>query len=208
MAALPPETTDVSRPFTNTGVDFTGPFEIKNYTGRACLITKGYVCFFLCFATKAIHLEATSDLSTSTFLGAFARFVARRGCPRAMYSDNGTSFVGANIALRHDFKKFTTEASHLTMQSNLHHEVNWHFIPPGAPHMGRLWEAGVKSFKTHFRKVANATCFTMEELSTLLAKMEACLNSRPISPISDNPESLEPQTPRHFLIGSPLLAIA
>ncbi|XP_020713016.1 uncharacterized protein LOC110117666 [Ceratitis capitata] len=169
MAALPPERTELSRPFTNTGVDFTGPFDIKNYTGRACLITKGYVCVFVCFATKAIHPEATSDLSTSTFLAAFARFVARRGCP-------------------------------------LHEETNWHFIPPGAPHVGGLWEAGVKSFKTHFRRVANAMRFTMEEFSTLLAKIEACLNSRPISPLSDNPESIEPLT--HFLIGSPLLAIA
>jgi len=51
-----------------------------NHTGRACLITKGYVCVFVCFATKAIHLEPTSDLTTENVLAAFARFVARRGC--------------------------------------------------------------------------------------------------------------------------------
>ncbi|XP_075167708.1 uncharacterized protein LOC142239832 [Haematobia irritans] len=41
MASLPPERTFLSRPFTNTGVDFTGPFNIKNYKTRVCLITKG-----------------------------------------------------------------------------------------------------------------------------------------------------------------------
>ncbi|XP_075157647.1 uncharacterized protein LOC142230914 [Haematobia irritans] len=91
MASLPPERCTISLPFTHTGLDFAGPFDIKNYTGRACLITKGYVCVFVCFSTKAIHLEATSDLSTQTFLAAFSRFVSRRGCPLHLHSDNGTT---------------------------------------------------------------------------------------------------------------------
>ncbi|KAH8272612.1 hypothetical protein KR018_004509, partial [Drosophila ironensis] len=74
MGALPVERVTFSRPFTHTGVDFAGPFDIKNYTGRACLITKGYVCVFVCFSTRAIHLEATSDLTTDKFLAAFSRF--------------------------------------------------------------------------------------------------------------------------------------
>ncbi|XP_004519864.1 uncharacterized protein LOC101462372 [Ceratitis capitata] len=159
----------------------------------------GYVCVFVYFATKAIHLEATSDVLASTSLAAFSRFVSRRGYPRNVYSDNGTNFVGASKALRQDFKRFMTEAPSLTVQSYTHQEINWHFIPPGAPHMGGLWEAGV---------VSKTMRFTMEEFSTLLAKIEACLNSRPISPLSDNPESTEPLTPGHFLIGIPLLAIA
>ena len=67
MAALPSERTEIYLSFAHTG----GPFDIKNLTGRKCLITKGYVCIFVCFSTKAIHLEATSDLSTTTFLSAF-----------------------------------------------------------------------------------------------------------------------------------------
>ena len=74
MAALPPERTQINKPFTNVGVDFAGLFDIKAYNGRACRITKGYVCVFVCFATKAIHLEPTSDLSTQAFMAAFARF--------------------------------------------------------------------------------------------------------------------------------------
>ncbi|KAH8274173.1 hypothetical protein KR026_006209, partial [Drosophila bipectinata] len=74
MGKLPKEQTSFSRPFTHTGVDYASPFEIKNYTGRACLITKGYVLVFVCFSTKAIHLEPTSDLTTEKFLAAFARF--------------------------------------------------------------------------------------------------------------------------------------
>ncbi|XP_065365574.1 uncharacterized protein LOC135958605 [Calliphora vicina] len=76
----------------------------------------------------------------------------------------------------------------------------------GAPHMGGLWEAGVKSFKAHFRKTAGCHKYTHEELSTLLSKIESCLNSRPISPVSTDPTDLCALTPGHFLIGSPILA--
>lgn len=74
--------------------------------------------------------------------------------------------------------------------------------------MGGLWEAGVKSFKLHFRKMAGNYKFTFEEFSTILARVEACLNSRPISPISENPNDILALTPGHFLIGGPLLSIA
>lgn len=84
--------------------------------------------------------------------------------------------------------------------------MSWRFIPAGAPHMGGLWEAGVKSFKLHFRKYALGLKFTFEELSTVLSRIEACLNSRPISPLSENAEDITALTPGHFLIGAPLLA--
>jgi len=50
MCDLPTDRVSFSRSFTYTGIDYAGPFEIKNYTGRACLITKVYVlrvCVFL-----------------------------------------------------------------------------------------------------------------------------------------------------------------
>ncbi|XP_017485290.1 PREDICTED: uncharacterized protein LOC108373859 [Rhagoletis zephyria] len=72
--------------------------------------------------------------------------------------------------------------------------------------MGGLWEAGVNSFKSHFKKVASAHKYTFEELSTLLCRIEACLNSRPLSPSSNEPNDLEPLTPGHFLTGGHLMA--
>ncbi|XP_073821196.1 uncharacterized protein [Musca autumnalis] len=202
MAALPPERTQFSRPFTQTGLDFAGPFDIKSYSGRNCRISKGYVCVFVCFSTKAIHLEATSDLSTPTFLAAFSRFISRRGCPLHLHSDNGTTFVGASKVLAKEFIQTSHEA---IISGYAHQNLSWHFIPPGAPHMGGLWEAGVKSFKAHFKKVAKNFKHTFEEFQTLLSKIEACLNSRPLSPMSQDPSDLSALTPGHFLIGSPIL---
>ena len=144
MAALPSARTELSRPLTDTGIDFTGPFEIKNYTGRACLITKGYVCVFVCFSTKVIHLEATSDLSTTTFLSAFQRFVSRRGCPLHLHSDNGTSFVGASKILAREF----VQTSKQIIAANYGHQnIQWHFIPAGAPHMGGFGKQEYKASK-------------------------------------------------------------
>jgi len=65
--------------------------------------------------------------------------------------------------------------------------LHYQFIPPGAPHMGGLWEAGAKSFKTLFYKSTATRKYTFEELSTLLSKIEACLNSRPLPPMSEDP---------------------
>ena len=157
---------------------------------------KDYVCVFVCFSTKAIHLEAKSDLSTTTFLSAFQRFVARRGCH--LHSNNGTNFVGACIILARAFVQTTKQANPANYG---HQNVQWHFLLAGAPHMGGLWEAGVKSFKAHIRKIGGPFKYTFEEFSTLLVRIEACLNSRPISPQSDDPSGLSALTPGHFITG-------
>nr|XP_041631713.1 uncharacterized protein LOC121502377 [Drosophila kikkawai]XP_041633461.1 uncharacterized protein LOC121503259 [Drosophila kikkawai] len=189
----------------SSSMDFAGPFDIKSYVGRGCKVTKGYVCVFVCFSTRAIHLEATSDLTTEKFLAAFSRFSARRGCPQHVYSDNGKTFVGASTSLSRDFMESTRT---LILSKHSLQNLDWHFNPPGAPHMGGLWEAGVKSFKAHFYKYTAAGKYTFEELATLLAKIEACLNSRPISPMSEDPTDLVALSPGHFLIGGPLLAVS
>ncbi|XP_062141968.1 uncharacterized protein LOC133850025 [Drosophila sulfurigaster albostrigata] len=125
---------------------------IYNHQGLRDLITKGYVCVFVCFSTKAIHLETTSDLTTEKFLATFSRFIARRGCPYQMYSDNGKTFVGADKVIFYDFLEATREC---IIAQHAHKSLSWHFNPPGAPHMGGLWKAGVKSFKALFYKATS-----------------------------------------------------
>ncbi|XP_058979117.1 uncharacterized protein LOC131802713 [Musca domestica] len=208
MSALPPERVTLSRPFANTGVDFAGPFELKTYSGRGCRIVKGYICLFVCFATKAIHLEAVSDLSTPAFMAALTRFISRRGCPNKIFSDNGRNFVGAAREIKANFKRTVLELKDKAISQYGQQQLEWHFIPAAAPHMGGLWEAGVKSCKTHLKKIAGQIHYTYEEFSTMLAAIEACLNSRPLTPQSENIDDLTALTPGHFLIGSSLLSPA
>jgi transposase InsO family protein len=64
------------------------------------MLTKGYIAIFVCFATKAVHIEVVTSLTTEALLAALRRFIARRGKPKTMYSDNGTSFQGDANELR------------------------------------------------------------------------------------------------------------
>lgn len=84
--------------------------------------------------------------------------------------------------------------------------TKWHFSPASAPHFNGLAEAGVKSVKSHLKKTIGDTKLTFEELSTLLADIEACVNSRPICALSSSPNDVSVLTPGHFLVGQSLIA--
>ncbi|XP_024868970.1 uncharacterized protein LOC112452802 [Temnothorax curvispinosus] len=158
----------------------------------------------LCLSTKATHLEVVSDYTTDAFLAAFRRLVSRRGLCSCLYSDRGTNFVGADAQLRAFFKAATTNNRISNVLAN--EGVEWRFNPPAAPHFGGLWEAAVKSVKHHLQRVIGDTTLTYEEMATLLAQVEATLNSRPLQALSDDHEDLSALTPGHFLIGGPLNA--
>ncbi|GFU95958.1 integrase catalytic domain-containing protein [Trichonephila clavipes] len=86
--------------------------------------------------------------------------------------------------------------------------IKWHQNVPGAPHMGVLWVEGIKSLKYLLKRVVGETKLTNEEFETFLTQIEACLNSRPLTPISNDPNDLSTLTPDgHFIIGRPLTSI-
>ncbi|XP_072398091.1 uncharacterized protein [Diabrotica undecimpunctata] len=200
MAALPKDRLSSRLPFEVTGVDYAGPLLIKSRTGRGCKISKAYICLFICAVTKAIHIELVCDLSKEYFLLALKRFVARRGMPSQVLIDNGSNFIAASNELC-ELGRFLSQNENEISESCHKDNINWKFNPPYGPHFGGLWEAGVKSIKHHLRRVTKGASFTFEQLTTLLTQVEAILNSRPLSPISDSPHNLTPLTPSHFLIG-------
>ncbi|XP_018368158.1 PREDICTED: uncharacterized protein LOC108764388, partial [Trachymyrmex cornetzi] len=85
--------------------------------------------------------------------------------------------------------------------------VTWKFDPPSAPNFGGKWEARVKSIKFHLRRVIGETLLTYEEMTTLLAQIEAILNSRPLTDLSDDSSDVSALTPGNFLVGSALTAV-
>jgi hypothetical protein len=208
MGNLPSDRVTPARPFIHCGLDYLGPLQVKQFRGRGKKTMKCYVVVFICLATKAIHLELVYDYTTESFLNALKRMMARRGKVKRLMSDNGSNFVGANRALQSILKSlFISKEFQSDIMSYLTDQgIEWTFIPPSSPYMGGIWEAGVKSFKSHFKRVVGSLLITAEEMHTLLTLIESCLNSRPITPMSSDPNDLEPLTAGHFLIGAPLTA--
>ncbi|XP_018407213.1 PREDICTED: uncharacterized protein LOC108783203 [Cyphomyrmex costatus] len=166
MSSLPPSRITVCRPFSYYGVDYAGPLTLREGKRRNAHTHKAYIAMFVCFATKAVHIELVSDLTTDTFLAAFKRiYIAQR-------------------------KAFP------------HVQITWNFIPPNAPHCGGLWEATIKSAKFHLYRIISNAHLTFEEMQTILCDVEAILNSRPIAPLSEDPNDLAYLSPGHFLIGT------
>ena len=122
-----------------------------------------------------MHLEVASGYSSADFLRAFHRFTSRRGICATLTSDCGTNFVGADRELRSLFIQAKTQNQEVALLL-ANDGTEWRFNPPAAPHFGGLWEAAVKSVKFHLKRVLGDSLLTFEEMSTLLAQIEACLN--------------------------------
>ncbi|KRX13995.1 hypothetical protein T07_7059 [Trichinella nelsoni] len=138
MAPLPKNRLVKTHAFDNVGIDFAGPL----YAKERRTISKIYICLFTCMATRAIHLEPTSDMTFQSFLTAFRRFISRRGKP-----------------------------------------------------------------STALRKVLAKALVSREELVTILCEIEARINARPLTTISDDSNDLAPLTPFHFLTGRTLMKL-
>lgn len=155
-----------------------------------------------------MHLEIVYDFSSQACINAMKRFIARRGRLLNLYCDNATAFVGANRELKELrvqlLGQFKTEHWN---NFCLEQGINFHFIPARSPHFGGLWEAGVKSFKHHFRRILGSKSLRLDEMVTAVTQIESILNSRPLTPLSNNAEDLNALTPGHFIIGEPMFSI-
>ena len=208
MGQLPADRLHPGLAFDRAGVDYAGPFFVKSGPVRKPTVTKAFVAVFVCFATKAVHLEVVSDLTTAAFIATLRRFIARRRKPSVVWSDHRTNFVGANRELKELYASLHKLGwKNTIMDYCATCGVQWKFTPEQAPHFGGLWEAAVKSFKNHMKRVVGEVKVNFEELTTVIAQVEACLNSRPLTPLPQAPDDLEVLTPGHFLVGRPLEAL-
>ena len=97
MADLPTGRAAIEEPpFTHCGVDMTGPHTVKE--GRKHL--KRWTVMYTCLTVRCVHLEVVETAETDAFINSLRRFTDRRGCPKVMYSDNGSNFHGATTELK------------------------------------------------------------------------------------------------------------
>ncbi|XP_055589044.1 uncharacterized protein LOC129741345 [Uranotaenia lowii] len=208
MAPLPAVRVTPAKVFAYTGLDYCGPFNVRPLSGRGSSV-KMYVALFVCFVVKAVHLEVVADLTSVACINAIKRFVATRGRVCEIHCDNATAFVGADRELRALRRQFLQQFKTPDWDKySLDSGITFRFIPARSPHFGGLWEAGIKSFKYHFRRIVGQKSYNVDHFLTIVTQTQAILNSRPIASHPDHPQDLEPLTPGHLLIGEPLISIA
>jgi len=188
---LPSYRVSQSRPFTVTGVDYAGPLYVKEGTQ----IDKRYIALYTCASTRAVHLEVAEDLSAEAFLRTLQRFSARRSYPQMLISDNGTNFVSSAKTLK------SWEEHHSVRSTLNQNKCKWHFNPSRAPWFGGFFERIVKMVKLCLQKTLHRSMVTEDELHTVLCEIEADLNDRPLTSVSDSVDDLQPLTPSQLMLG-------
>ena len=184
-------------PFTTTGIDFAGPLFIKE--NNECE-SKVWVCLFTCCVTRAIHLDIVNNMSVQSFIRCFRRFVARRGLPNRIISDNAKTFKGAS-------KIIGEIMSHPDVHRYLENSrVKWVFNVEKAPWWGGIFERLIQSVKRCLRKSIGRAKLNLEELTTITIEVEMVINSRPLTYVSQS-DLDEPITPSHLLIGRRIMSL-
>ncbi|XP_049873640.1 uncharacterized protein LOC126372107 [Pectinophora gossypiella] len=208
MGSLPTDRVNQASTFSIVGIDYCGPFQVKQSSLRRSVVSKGYVIVFVCFVTKSVHLELASDMTSQCFIAALKRFISRRGLPRVIHCDNAKTFKGADNSLK-ELYKLHSSAQHQSTVINFASSkgIKFDYIPSYSPTFGGLWEAAVKSAKFHFKRIIGPSIFNYEEFNTIIISVEGILNSRPLTALSRDPSDLSCLTPGHFLIGRPITTI-
>ena len=194
MADLPTDrVTPEKPPFTFVGVDCFGPFVVRR--GRS--LVKRYGVLFTCLSVRAIHLEVAHSLDTDSFINAMRRFIARRGQPEEVRSDNGGNFVRGERELREAIEGWN---QHKIGEFLLQQNVRWTFNPPGGSHHGGVWERCIRTVRKVMGALTKEQILDDEGLATLLCEVESIVNGRPVTKVSDDPRDMEALTPNHLLL--------
>ena len=173
-------------PFSGTGVDYFGPLYCREIFTKNSPMYKCWVVLYTCASTRGVVLDLVHSNHSQTFINSFRRFVARRGCPVTVLSDNGKSFIAENT------QSFVATKN-----------VEWKFNIESAPWYGGFWERLVQSVKRCIKKTIAKSKLSYEELQTVLLEIELVLNSRPLCSLFDD-DQVEVITPNHLLFGRKL----
>ncbi|XP_067303718.1 uncharacterized protein [Pseudorasbora parva] len=194
MADLPVARLRLGKPpFYSTGIDCFGPFLVK--IGRRS--EKRWGIIYKCLTTRAVHLDLLHRIDADSFLMSLRRFIARRGTPAELYSDQGTNFKAGEKELRESFKSMSSDLQRLLAKQ----KIAFRFNPPAAPHFGGTWEREIRSVKTALYTVIGVQPISEEVLQTTLLEVEAILNTKPLGYTSSSVADVDAVTPNVLLMG-------
>lgn len=190
---LPKDRTEGNAPFNVIGLDFTGAIK---YRVQPRAQGKAYVALYSCSLTRAIHLELVPNMELKEFIVSFKRFIARRGKPSKVYSDNGSTFVAAakwlnQVRREEKFNQFLFA-----------NKITWQFNLSRAPWWGGQFERLIGLVKAALHKTIGHGMLSWGELEEVLLDVETTLNNRPLGYMEDDVQ-LPTLTPNTMLFLKP-----
>ena len=177
----------------HVGVDYFGPLLTKH--GRS--YEKRYGCLFTCLQSRAVHIEIVHSLSTDSYIMTSIRFIALRGCPTDIYSDNGSNFVGAQREVSNWIINLDQDLINRRLPIK---DIQWHFNPPYASHRGGVWERMIRSIRRIFSTICVEQAISDEVLLTATIEVERIINVRPIVPVVSDDINSTALTPNDLLL--------
>jgi hypothetical protein len=216
---MPEQRLRIEDPFSVTGLDFAGPFEVLVHepsigptvlnTGETPGISGNekfkhmtpqmaaqknhvYILLFTCATTRAVHLEVTRNKSTAAFLNAFRRFCAHKRRPRTIISDNAKEFECAAKYLK---RLFTDQAVGIYMATN---NIVWRMSPKLSSWWGGFWERMVRTVKLTLYKTFNPKQMEYDMFSTVVTEVSDIVNNRPLVYVTND---RYPITPNQLIKG-------
>ena len=169
--------------FSAIGVDYAGPLMVKNIFGGEGKTYKCWIALYTCASTRGIILDVVPSLDEVAFVGSFQKFIARRGAPKYVISDNGKCFI-----------------SEFTKNFALKRNITWEHIPEKAAWFGGFYERMVAPVKNCLKKTLGRAKLDFNELLTVLREIELILNSKPLTYVTDDVAD-DILTPNHVLFG-------
>ena len=197
MADLPRDRTECAPPFSFTGCDVFGPFNITDgqTTRRSNSSKKCWGVLFTCLNSRATHIEPLPHLDTTSMKNAIRRFICIRDPCKRLRSDHGTNFIGVkNQEACIDPEELSREVQK--------YNCEWELTPPKASHFGGIWERQIQTIKKILQDSLlqlGSRTLCRDELYTYLAECSSIMNNTPLWEYSSDPNDPRPLTPSMIL---------
>ena len=171
-------------------------------------VIKAYVCLFTCATVRAVHFELCRGLDAFNFFSAFRKFIARRGIPSKLISDNAQVFARASRELK-CLNKFlgNIKADKEINGFLVSHNIEWQFNIPRAPWWGGFFERLMRNLKMSLKKCIGRNRVSYHVFECFLLESEAVINSRPLTYVESADDAKKPLTPADFLLGRRITAL-
>ena len=120
--------------------------------------------------------QQKTSLDTESFINALRHFIARRGQPEEICSDNGGNFVKGEKELKQAVNDWNQTHIHEALPQQ---NVKWTFNPPAGSRHGGVWERCIRTVRKVVLATQKEQQLDDESLNTLMCEVVSFLLLNP-----------------------------